>query len=287
MALDKKLVKKFVKEALKEDKVAYDITTKAFIPKDISVEARIIAKEGGVLCGMDFAREVFTSFDKTLTFRENKKDGQFVQKGGSIATIAGRARSILSCERVALNFLSYLSGISTQTSKVVKKVGKSGIKILDTRKTTPLYRGFEKYAVSTGGGKNHRFDLSDQYLVKDNHLFVIRRTKTLDVLLRRGLKVPFEIEVDNFSQLKEAIVYRPAIIMLDNFAPKEIRQAIVWLKKIFPLKNKRPLIELSGGITFENISRFCIEGVDYISLGALTHSSRALDFSLEICRVIL
>lgn len=286
MALNKVLVKRFVKEALMEDAVSCDVTTNSFIPCNVRVEARIIAKEKGVLCGMDLAREAFKSFDKNLSFKESKKDGQLLEKGDCVAAMTGQARSVLSCERVALNFISYLSGISTQTKDVVKKVGRFGIKILDTRKTTPLYRIFEKYAVLMGGGRNHRFDLSDQYLVKDNHLFIIRKTKTLDVLLRRGLKIPFEIEVDNFTQLKEVMVYRPAIVLLDNFTPVQVRQAVLWLKRTFPQKDKRPLVELSGGITRENISRFCIKGVDYISLGALTHSFKALDFSLEITDIL-
>ncbi|MFH1691707.1 MAG: carboxylating nicotinate-nucleotide diphosphorylase [Candidatus Omnitrophota bacterium] len=286
MALSNKLVKKFVSEALQEDAVFSDVTTHAFISREIKVKAQIIAKQQGVLCGMDLVREAFKSFDKKLTFIGKKRDGAFLRRGDCVAVITGRACSVLSCERVALNFVSYLSGISTQTYEVVKKVGRSGIKILDTRKTTPLFRTFEKYAVLTGQGKNHRLNLSDQYLVKDNHLFIIRKTKTLDVLLRRDLKIPFEIEVDNFAQLKEAVMYRPTIVMLDNFSPSEIKQAVSWLKRTFPHKNKRPLIELSGGITYENISRFCIRGVDYISLGALTHSSKALDFSLEIADLI-
>ncbi len=285
MALDEALVKRFVKEALSEDKVACDITTDTFISKDARVQAKIIAKENGVLCGMALVREVFASFDKSLLFHEAKKDGQLLKKGDSIGVIRGCARSVLSCERVALNFVSYLSGISTQTHEIVKKVGNRGIKILDTRKTTPLYRSFEKYAVLMGGGKNHRFDLSDQYLVKDNHLFIIKNTKTVDVLAQRDLKILFEIEADNFAQLKAVVKYQPAIVLLDNFTPRQVRQAVSWLKRTFPHKNKRPLVELSGGITYENIASFCINGVDYISLGALTHSSKALDFSLEITKI--
>lgn len=286
MALSKMLVKRFVKEALIEDAVSCDVTTNSFIPCNVRVEARIIAKEKGVLCGMDLAREAFKIFDRNLSFVEKKKDGQLLKKDDCVAVATGRARSVLSCERVALNFISYLSGISTQTKDVVKKVGRFGIKILDTRKTTPLYRIFEKYAVLMGGGRNHRFDLSDQYLVKDNHLFIIRNTKIIDVLAQRDPKIPFEIEVDNFVQLKEVMVYQPAIVLLDNFTPVQARQAVSWLKRTFPQKDKRPLVELSGGITQENISRFCIKGVDYISLGALTHSSKALDFSMEIVKII-
>lgn len=286
MALNKDLVKRFIKEAFLEDAVFDDVTTTAFISEGVKVRAHIIAKENGVLCGMDLVWETFKSFDKSVSIHENKKDGQAVKKGDCVAVVSGYARSILSCERTALNFVSYLSGISTQTRSVVDKVGRSGIKILDTRKTTPLFRIFEKYAVLTGGGNNHRLNLSDQYLVKDNHLFVIRKMKSLDVLLRRDLKIPFEIEVDDFDQLKEVMAYRPTIVLLDNFTPTQVRQAVLWLKKQFPHKNKRPLVELSGGITYQNIASFCIRGVDYISLGALTHSSRALDFSLEIVKII-
>ena len=156
---------------------------------------------------------------------------------------------------------------------------------MDTRKTTPLLRAFEKYAVLTGQGKNHRLDLSDQYLVKDNHVIILKKSVGLDVLAKRRQGVPFEIEVDSFKDYLSALALDPDIIMLDNFLPAGVRRVVAHIEKKFPKKISRPLLELSGGITQENISRYAIKGVDFISLGALTHSAKALDYSLEITRV--
>ncbi|HQP91520.1 MAG TPA: carboxylating nicotinate-nucleotide diphosphorylase [Candidatus Omnitrophota bacterium] len=285
MPLNNALVKKIVKDALIEDAAGRDITSLSFIPKDVVVDACIVAKEDGVVCGVSVAEEVFKSFDRLTVVSKLKKDANSVHYGEKVLIIKGQARSILSCERVALNFISYLSGISTQTHAAVSKAAKKGIRILDTRKTTPLLRVFEKYAVLTGGGKNHRLDLSDQYLVKENHLSVIDRTCGHEVFLWRKKSVPFEIEVQSLDELKRALVCQPDIVMLDNFSPADIRFAISLLKKIFPDRKKRPMIELSGGINLENISKYLISGVDFISLGSLTHSARALDFSLDILKV--
>lgn len=282
MPLNKSKIKKIVLMALMEDAAHRDITTLSFIPDRLKIEAKIIAKDSGVVCGVDIAKTVFKTFDKNITFKENKRDGQAVKKGDAIASVRGGARSILSSERVALNFLSYLSGIASDTREAVLKVKRKGIRILDTRKTTPLFREFEKYSVLMGSGKNHRFDLAGQYLVKDNHLAVLKiARKGLNFSKRRD-NVPFEIEVDSIEALKDVLRFYPDIILLDNFTPKMIKESIRLLKKIFPKKNERPFIELSGGITLENISDYAISGVDFISLGALTHSPKALDVSLEV-----
>lgn len=286
MPLNKNLIKDIVGKALHEDAAYQDITTLFFIPQNVQAEAKIIAKENGVVCGLALAREVFKTFDKNVKVQELKKDGQKVKKGEVLVCLKGRARSLLSCERVALNFLSYLSGISSQAHVAAQKVNSKGIKILDTRKTTPLFRTLEKYAVFMGGGRNHRFDLSQQYLVKDNHLFILKAIGGLAALADREPKVPFEIEAENIQDLKKTLAYCPDIIMLDNFSPQEIKKAIAIIQRSFPNKDKRPLIELSGGITLLNISRFAIKGVDFISLGALTHSAKALDILLEITKVL-
>lgn len=285
MPLNEEAIAKIVKVALREDAAYQDITTLTFIPDTAKVEARIIVKESGVISGIQVARQVFKTFDKTTTFGERKKDGQAVQKGDVVAVIVGKARSVLSCERVALNFFSHLSGISTATNLAVKKVRSQGIRILDTRKTTPLLRSLEKYAILMGGGKNHRLDLSDQYLVKDNHVSILKKTKSMDLLVSHDPKILFEIEVEDFAELKKVVSYRPDIIMLDNFSPAEIKKAIRFFETHFPKKTNRPLIELSGNITLKNISQYAIRGVDFISLGALTHSVKALDLSLEIIKV--
>lgn len=285
MPLNKELVKKIARAALDEDKASRDITTLDFIQNDVEVEARIIAKESGVVSGLDLAREVFAAFDPRLRISVSSRDGQKIRRLQTVLKIRGRGRSVLSAERVALNFISYLSGISTQTCAAVDRVRRAGIRILDTRKTTPLLRALEKYAVLAGGGKNHRLDLSDQYLVKDNHILILRQTSGMEVLSWRRRRVPFEIEVENFDELKRALAFAPDIIMLDNFSPSQVRQAVKLLRRLFPGKKRRPMIELSGGINLNNISAYAIRGVDFISLGALTHSARALDFSLEITKV--
>ena len=285
MPLNKKLVRRVVREALLEDAASRDITTLDFIQPRTMVEAKIIAKERGVVCGALVSAEVFRSFDPGTRIKILKKDGAKARRSDCIMTIRGRGRSILSCERVALNFLSYLSGISTQTAEAVLAVRSAGIRILDTRKTTPMLRAFEKHAVLVGGGKNHRLDLSDQYLAKDNHIYILKATSSMDALALRDAKVPFEIEVDTLADLKKVLAYGPNIVMLDNFSPSDTRRAVRLLARIFPGKEKRPFIELSGGINLDNLRRYAIKGVDFISLGSLTHSARALDFSLEIVKV--
>jgi nicotinate-nucleotide pyrophosphorylase (carboxylating) len=285
MPLNKKLIQKTVVAALVEDAAYQDITTLDFIPAKTKVEAGIIVKEKGIVCGIPVALEVFKAFDPTLSVRPRKSEGAAVSKGDAVFAISGSARSVLSCERVALNFLSYLSGIASAAFAAVSCVRAQGIQILDTRKTTPLLRPFEKYAVLVGRGKNHRLDLSDQYLVKDNHVFILERSVGLDVLAARRRSMPFEIEVDSLRDFLRALKIEPDIVMLDNFSPLEVKKAVALLKKRYPKKSERPLLELSGGITPENIRGYAIKGVDFISLGALTHSAKALDFSLEITRV--
>ncbi|HAJ56156.1 MAG TPA: carboxylating nicotinate-nucleotide diphosphorylase [Candidatus Omnitrophica bacterium] len=285
MPLDKACVRKYVNEALLEDAAFDDITSRTFIPQDAKVRAQIVAKEDGVVCGVTIACEVFKVFDSRTTIKIRKKDGQIVRRGDIVLEACGMARSVLSCERVALNFMSYLSGISTQTRYAVKLAGPKGIQILDTRKTTPTLRYFEKYAVLSGGGRNHRLNLSDQYLVKENHLYVISRTSDPEVFSSRKNKAIFEIEVQSLEELKRFLSCGPDIIMLDNFSPSDIRKAVALLKGIFPDKDKRPLIEISGGVNLKNIAKYAIAGVDFISLGALTHSAPALDMSLDITKV--
>lgn len=286
MRLDKKLIRSFAAEALIEDAASGDITTNDFIESGARVEARIIAREKGVVCGLPLVLEVFRGFDRDLKIAVLKKEGARIAPGNTILVVRGRARSVLSCERVALNFLAYLSGIASMTHRAAQGVARAGVTILDTRKTTPLLRTLEKYAVSVGGGRNHRFNLADQYLVKDNHILVLKARGGLSVLRQRRAGVPFEIEVESLEEMKRALALGPQVIMLDNFSPSEVRRAIAWLARMYPERDRRPLIELSGGITLQNISRYGIRGVDFISLGALTHSAPALDLSLEITKVL-
>ncbi|MDD5018970.1 MAG: carboxylating nicotinate-nucleotide diphosphorylase [Candidatus Omnitrophica bacterium] len=285
MRFHKASMKGLIRAALLEDTAHEDITTLDFIPAGVTVKADIVSREKGVVCGLGLAHDVFKMFDRTLGVRMFQKDGVKVDAGRILMSVRGRARSVLSCERLALNFLGYLSGIATQTSEAYEAVRRQGIRILDTRKTTPLMRSLEKYAVCAGGGTNHRLNLSDQYLVKDNHILILRETDGFEALFHRRKKVPFEIEVENLDELRRSLVYRPDIVMLDNFSPHQVRRAVLLLRDMFPDRKHRPLIELSGGITPQNIARYAIRGVDFISLGALTHSARALDVSLEIVKV--
>lgn len=284
--LKRELLRQLAKSALQEDAAFRDITTLDFIPEGALIEARICAKSPGVFCGGQVAREVFSVFDRRVSVMLKKNDGDSLVVGDAVIALRGKARSILSSERVALNFISRLSGIASMSRRASLAVKGTGIRILDTRKTTPLLRLLEKHAVKVGGGQNHRLNLSDQYLVKDNHIAVLKGLDAWSVLesSRRTL-VPFEIEVEGIDELRRALSLSPDIVMLDNFSPPKVRQAVALLRRLFKDKSRRPLIELSGGVTLSNIGRYRIKGVDFISLGALTHSALALDFSLEVTKV--
>lgn len=266
--------------ALKEDCADNDITTKHFI-RDRNVTAVIFAKDKGVLCGLGLARLVFKTVDRTISFELLFCDGESVKRGDRVACIRGKSSSILKSERTALNFLSHLSGIATLTRQFVRQAGPHNIRILDTRKTLPNLRGLEKYAVRIGGGVNHRMDLADFYLIKDNHLQLIdfnALRKDMEKVRRYDPKRKIEIEVKTIQEFIETIKLRPDIIMLDNMPPALIKQALAIREKA----RARTRIELSGGINLKNIRAYLLPGVNRIALGALTHSAPALDFSLEI-----
>ncbi len=284
MVLNKTLVRKMAHAALTEDAAHEDITTRDFIAPRVRVEAKVTARQKGVVCGVPFAREAFRVFDRKARVTVLKKEGSQVRRGDVVMKIKASGRTVLSCERVALNFLSYLSGIATQAHEAARRVRAKGIRILDTRKTTPLLRLVEKYAVFIGGGQNHRFDLADQYLVKDNHIYILNRTHTRSLLKKRRPGVPFEVEVETMKEFEAVLALEPDIVMLDNFSPRQVRRALARLARLCPDRRRRPLIELSGGIRIGNLSRYAIRGVDFISLGSLTHSAAALDFSLELTR---
>jgi nicotinate-nucleotide pyrophosphorylase (carboxylating) len=266
--------------ALVEDVGKGDITSELLIPTQLQAKATFIAKDEGVLVGIDIARLVFIRIDPTVTFKVIIKDGSRLKKGDIIATVTGNARSILKAERTALNFLQRLSGIATQTAKYVAPVEDLPVRILDTRKTTPGLRLLEKYAVSMGGGQNHRFNLSDGILIKDNHLMALRnKGMTLKEIVieakenaPKGIKV--EVEVTNLKEVDEAVSAGADIIMFDNMSSAQMKRAI---KKI-PATIKT---EASGGITMESLRKVAETGVTYVSVGALTHSVKALDISLD------
>jgi len=283
MKLDKDRVMPIVKAALKEDIGRGDITTSALFDKLASSSASIITKEDCVVCGIDIAEWLMAQVDYSVRFKPNCKDGSFVGAGKELAFIEGHIASILRAERTMLNFLSFLSGVATKTKQFVDKVKPYGTKIMDTRKTLPLLRYLEKYAVFTGGGINHRMGLYDQALIKDNHIKGQGDKRTLTGLIESARKhnlkgTVIEIEVASIQEFDDALSGKPDIIMLDNMSPREVKACV----EIRRLAKTKPLLEVSGGVTFDTIEEYAKTRVDMISIGSLTNSVKAIDISLEI-----
>ncbi len=272
-----------VKRALKEDLGKGDITTKCLVPSGMRAKAVIVSKEDGLLAGVGIAKQVFSSLNKKISFVAHKKDGQKIKKGDVIASLSGPASPILSGERLALNFIQRLSGIATLTGKFVKLCAGTGATILDTRKTTPNLRALEKFAVKMGGGTNHRMGLYDAVLIKDNHLVAEPDIKKAVSKARRTGKA-VEVEVKTLPELKKALSAMPDRILLDNMSASRIKKAVKMTKSHFKKTGKKVLLEASGGVNLKNIKKIANAGVDFISVGALTHSPKALDISLEITK---
>ena len=270
-----------VKSALAEDCVAADLTTEALIPVNLKGKASILVKRDGVLAGLNVAKEVFRQVDASLRFKALVKDGASVRKGLVVATIDGKVASILRAERTALNFLQHLSGVATETARYVEAVSGAKAVITDTRKTVPGLRTLEKYAVRMGGGQNHRMNLADGVLIKDNHQVALRSHGLgLKEVVKKACKhapraMRVEVEVESVKQAQEALSAGADIIMLDNMKVEDMRKAVKLVKG-------KALLEASGGITLDNVRSVAETGVDYISIGALTHSAKALDISLEL-----
>jgi nicotinate-nucleotide pyrophosphorylase (carboxylating) len=279
--LTQKQVDKVIDLALAEDISHGDITSEALIPKDISGQASLLVKEKGVLAGIEVARGVFRRVDPLLEVTILIKDGSAIQPGDIAGNVSGSLTSILKAERTALNFLQRLSGIASLTARYAAKTKGTDAKIYDTRKTTPGLRLLEKYAVRTGGGQNHRLHLGDAVLIKDNHINALRATgmniKDIAAKARRNVPagVTIEVEVTNVSEAQEALKSGADIIMLDNMSIDEMAQVV-------NMAAGRARIEASGGITLANVRRVALTGVDMISIGALTHSYKSLDISLEL-----
>ena len=271
------LLAEIVERALREDLGFGDITTDRIVPADQSARGLIQSKDNGVLAGIEVARRVFQYLDPQVTFIAFKRDGQVLWPGDLIAEISGSARAILSGERVALNFLQRLSGIATQTHRYAEKIKDYSAVIVDTRKTTPGLRALEKYAVRMGGGNNHRFGLYDAVLIKDNHIKIAGGIKAAVERVRGQIPhtLKIEVEVESLTQLEEALAAKAEVIMLDNMSPELLRQAVA-------LTGGRALLEASGGVTEATVTEIAAAGVDLISVGALTHSVKALDLSLDI-----
>ncbi len=268
---------------LEEDIGAGDITTKFFVPENLHSSARIVAREKAIVAGSQTAAEVFRRVDPSIHTDIVRIDGAEVNNGESVIELRGLARSILTAERTALNFLQHLSGIATLTAQFVAAAANARVKILDTRKTTPGLRQLEKAAVVAGGGANHRFGLYDMVLVKDNHIASSYGFTELVNRIRRIRKarpqLRVELEADSLEQVRNFVGLEGVdVILLDNMTPAQMREAVA-------LRKNQIKFEASGGVTLEDIRRIAATGVDYISVGALTHSPRAIDFSLEITHV--
>ena len=265
-----------IRMALQEDITSEDVSTNAVMPTATRGNVDLIAKEDGVVAGLEIYARVFTILDEKTEIDLHCKDGDEVKKGELMATVTGDIRVLLSGERVALNYLQRMSGIATYTRQVAKLLEGSNVTLLDTRKTTPNCRVFEKYAVRVGGGHNHRYNLSDGVLLKDNHIGAagsvakaVKMAKAYAPFVRK-----IEIEVETLDQVKEAVEAGADIIMLDNMTPEVMKQAV-------ELIDGRAQTECSGNITKENIQKICEIGVDFVSSGALTHSAPILDISMK------
>jgi len=275
-------IEQFVELAIAEDKGNGDHTSLACIPEDAQNKAQLLVKESGIIAGIEIAAKVFKTINSDLKITLNKKDGDVVVKGDIAFFVEGNSRSILLAERLVLNIMQRMSGIATITDKVVKQLEGLNTKVLDTRKTTPLLRSLEKQAVRIGGGENHRMGLYDMILIKDNHVdYAGGISKAIDsaknYLEKNKLDLKIEIETRSLEEVKQVIGNGKADrIMLDNFSLTDLRKAV-------ELINGKYETEASGGITLENARSFAETGVDYISLGALTHSVKSIDLSLKAC----
>ncbi|HUF26057.1 MAG TPA: carboxylating nicotinate-nucleotide diphosphorylase [Gemmatimonadaceae bacterium] len=266
-----------VRAALDEDRAFHDVTTIATVVTDRHIRGRLVAREAGVVAGVPLAIEAFRQLDPKVSLRIDVEDGGRVQRGTPILFISGHARPVLAAERVALNYMLRLSGIASLTARYVDAVRGTRAKILDTRKTTPGWRALEKYAVRAGGGTNHRMDLATSVLIKDNHLAALEGNIELGVRRARDIAVPgtkVEVECETLEQVAASIAAGADIIMLDNMPPDMMQEAV-------QLAAGRVTLEASGGVTLENVRAIAETGVDWISIGALTHSARALNLAVD------
>ena len=278
--LSTKEVRRAVRAALTEDIGSGDVTTLATVPASAKIVAVMRAREPLVVAGMAFAQAAFRQLSASIKIKRMTRDGQRVKPGTGLLRISGPARAILSAERVALNFVQRLSGVATLTAQFVEAVRGTGAQILDTRKTTPGWRLFEKYAVACGGGRNHRFGLYDLVLVKDNHLAALRgaQPNPIAAAVRRARakypRLQMEVETDTLRQVEQAVAAGTDIILFDNMKPGQLRVAV-------KLVAGRAKTEASGGVNLKTVRAVAKTGVDFISAGALTHSARAVDIGLD------
>ena len=277
MTLNKFYVEDVIKSALKEDINYLDVTTDYLIDENATTTARFVAKSDGVLCGLEVALTVFKMLDDTITFEILKKDGEKLNKGDIICRMSGNTRALLKGERTALNLIQHMSGIATATNKCVELVKGTNASVVDTRKTLPGLRALQKYAVVCGGGKNHRYNLSDAAMLKDNHIDAYGSiTNAVNALRKKaGHMLKIEVETRSLDDLREALAVGADVIMLDNMDCPTMAEAV-------RINAGRAKLEASGNITLDNIAEVAKTGVDIISLGALTHSVKAFDISMRI-----
>ncbi|HEX3570674.1 MAG TPA: carboxylating nicotinate-nucleotide diphosphorylase [Acidobacteriaceae bacterium] len=280
-SLNPRAIEEVVQRALAEDAPWGDLTSEALVPADARLSARLVAREAGVLSGIAVFAAAMTLTDEATKITQLRADGDRFESGGVLATVSGAARSVLTGERVALNFVQRMSGIATMTAQFVAAVAGTKARIVDTRKTTPGLRLFERYAVRCGGGHNHRFSLSDAVLAKDNHLAVLTRNGERDLTealreVRRTLPhtAHIEVEVDRLDQIAAVLAAGVDTIMLDNFSLEEMRAGVEQIAG-------RALVEASGSVKLDSVRAIAETGIDIISVGALTHSARALDLGLD------
>ncbi len=279
--LHPEIVARIVAGAIEEDVGAGDITTNSIIDKNLQAKANIVVEEDCVVAGMPVAQLLYETIDEELDFQKETEEGKIARKGSVIVRLYGLAQSILTGERIALNFLQRLSGIATLTSKFLSKSKPFGTKIMDTRKTIPGFRYLEKYAVRVGGGSNHRMGLYDMFLIKDNHLRAIAgdKSEAIPIAIERARKfnpnVQVEIEVENLKELEQAIKAQPDMILLDNMPVAEINEAV-------KMARGEVVLEASGGVTLDNVEEIARTGVDCISVGALTTAARAIHMKMEL-----
>ena len=272
--LSKNFIRDICKSALNEDLYPSGDISSNLLKNNVKKKVKLISNQSGIIGGLEFAKQTFKLIDKKIRINLKKKEGSKIKKGDLIATIEGNIKHILTGERIALNFLSHISGIATTTHSFVKKVGKKS-KICCTRKTIPNLRVIQKYAVKLGGGINHRFNLSDEYLIKDNHVASADIKKLIKLAIKKKKGKKITVEIDNLSQLKKVIGLKFDRVLFDNMSPKILRKGVKLSKKFYET-------EASGGITLKNVKKIASTGVKRISIGSLTHSFNSIDLKLEI-----
>ena len=275
LRLSHKYINDIVRKALKEDLLPNGDITSNLLDHNLIIEAKIISNQNAVLGGLDFAKAAFKISDKKIKFNQKIREGTKIKKGKIIAIIKGKAKSILKSERVALNFLSLTSGVATKTNQFVSAIKGKKCKICCTRKTLPNLRLLQKYAVQLGGGINHRFNLSDEYLIKDNHIASTKNIKEIVLKAIKSKKKRITLEIDKINQLKSVLGLKFHQVLFDNMNTKKLKLGIKLAKKYYET-------EASGGITLKNVKKIALTGIDKISVGEITHSTSAIDFKLQI-----